>query len=56
MILAHEQYPAYNWAVNKGYPTADHRAALVREGACPFHRRSFRLLPLEEELLASSLS
>ena len=56
MILAHEQYPAYNWAVNKGYPTADHRAALVREGACPFHRRSFRLLPLEEELFASPLS
>lgn len=42
--IAH-QYPAYHWEVNKGYPTADHRAAIARHGACPLHRHSFRLLP-----------
>ena len=40
----HLDFPAYGWAVNKGYPTADHRAVLEREGPCLFHRRSFRLV------------
>lgn len=35
-------YPAYGWDVNKGYPTAAHRAALLACGATPLHRRSFR--------------
>ena len=39
------RHPAYGWAVNKGYPTVEHRAAIVREGPCALHRRSFRLLP-----------
>jgi len=40
----HERHPAYRWAVNKGYPTTDHRAAIERHGPCVHHRRSFRLL------------
>lgn len=40
-----QQYPAYHWEVNKGYPTADHRAAIAEHGPCPLHRHSFRLLP-----------
>lgn len=40
-----QQYPAYHWEVNKGYPTADHRAAIAENGPCPLHRHSFRLLP-----------
>jgi ribonuclease HII len=40
----HEAHPHYNWRVNKGYPTADHRMALQRWGASPLHRRSFRLM------------
>jgi len=36
--LAH---PGYGWAANKGYGTADHRAALERLGPSPIHRRSF---------------
>lgn len=39
------RHPAYGWAVNKGYPTVEHRAAIAREGPCALHRRSFRLLP-----------
>lgn len=34
-------HPGYNWAANMGYPTADHRAALLRLGVTPHHRRSF---------------
>ena len=40
----HAEQPAYNWVVNKGYPTLDHRAAIARLGACSHHRMSFRLL------------
>jgi len=34
-------YPAYGFAVHKGYPTPAHLAALDAHGACPVHRRSF---------------
>lgn len=44
MEQLHAQHPHYNWAVNKGYPTPDHRAAIARMGPCDHHRRSFRLL------------
>lgn len=44
MRALHAEQPAYNWAVNKGYPTVDHRAAIARSGACAHHRSSFRLL------------
>ncbi|MDE6612006.1 MAG: ribonuclease HII [Muribaculaceae bacterium] len=40
----HEEYPQYNWAKNKGYPTADHRCAIAQYGPSPMHRMSFRLL------------
>ncbi|MBR2195293.1 MAG: ribonuclease HII [Salinivirgaceae bacterium] len=39
-----KEFPQYNWAKNKGYPTADHRAAIAKYGITPYHRRSFRLL------------
>lgn len=51
MRVLHAEHPAYNWAVNKGYPTEDHRAALQREGPCAHHRRSFRLLPEDVPVL-----
>ncbi len=44
MRALHEAHPAYGWAINKGYPTLDHRAAIARFGPTPHHRRSFRLL------------
>lgn len=40
----HQVHPNYGWAVNKGYPTLDHRAAIEQFGPCEHHRRSFRLL------------
>ena len=34
-------YPGYGFAIHKGYPTAQHLAALARLGVSPIHRRSF---------------
>lgn len=45
MTEMHEQFPQYQWRVNKGYPTAAHRAAIAQFGPSPLHRTSFRLLP-----------
>ncbi len=36
-----EVYPAYGFAKNAGYGTAEHRAALLKAGPCPLHRMSF---------------
>lgn len=44
MLRAHDQYPCYGWDRNKGYPTADHRAAIAEHGPCPLHRMTFKLL------------
>ncbi|MCX8107276.1 MAG: ribonuclease HII [Verrucomicrobiae bacterium] len=41
MLDYDKQYPCYGFARNKGYPTPDHLAAVVRYGPCPIHRRSF---------------
>ena len=38
-----DEYPAYNWRANKGYPTRDHYAAIAANGVTPLHRRTFRL-------------
>ena len=43
-------YPQYGWDVNKGYPTAAHRAAIARYGATEHHRATFRLLDTQLKL------
>jgi ribonuclease HII len=40
-LQLHQAYPHYGFDAHKGYPTADHLAALAQHGACPQHRRSF---------------
>lgn len=35
------QHPHYDWARNKGYPTAAHRAAIARHGLTAHHRKTF---------------
>ncbi len=45
MDEAARSYPMYHWDSNKGYPTADHRAAIAQYGPSPLHRMTFRLLP-----------
>lgn len=47
MARLHEQYPAYGWDRNMGYPTAAHRRAIALHGPSPLHRTTFRLLPAQ---------
>lgn len=41
MMELHAEYPDYGFDRHKGYPTAEHRAALLALGPCPAHRQSF---------------
>lgn len=43
MVRLHEEFPEYNWAQNKGYPTRDHKDAINLHGITPYHRKSFNL-------------
>lgn len=38
----HLNYPQYNFAGHKGYPTAEHRRLLREHGPCAIHRRTFK--------------
>ncbi len=42
MVELDRLYPGYGMAQHKGYGTRQHVACLLRLGACPIHRRSFR--------------
>jgi ribonuclease HII len=48
-LQLHQAFPHYGFDAHKGYPTADHLAALAQHGACPQHRRSFG--PVRQALL-----
>lgn len=48
MARLHEEDPRFDWATNKGYPTAAHRTAIAVHGPTGHHRRSFTLLPTKE--------
>lgn len=50
MHKLHQEFPAYNWQRNKGYPTKAHRQAIKECGVTSFHRMSFTLLPKQLEL------
>jgi ribonuclease HII len=41
MVKVHEQNSQYGWHKNKGYPTAEHRAAITRYGVSSLHRKRF---------------
>jgi ribonuclease HII len=41
MVELDEAWPAYGFAVHKGYVTRDHSAALRRHGPCRVHRFSY---------------
>jgi len=40
-LVMHEQHPKYGFDKHKGYPTAEHLAALQRHGVTDWHRRTF---------------
>lgn len=41
MMMLHQEYPQYGWDQNKGYPTAQHRRAILQYGLSPYHRTTF---------------
>ena len=43
MEKIHNEFPQYGWNKNKGYPTSVHRAAIMKYGITPYHRKSFTL-------------
>lgn len=43
MATLAEAYPQYGWCKNKGYPTIQHRNAIVQHGLTHHHRRTFRV-------------
>lgn len=45
MQKIHHEFPQYGWNANKGYGTAAHRQAIEVHGLCPYHRKSFNILP-----------
>jgi ribonuclease HII len=50
MRILSADFPTYNWRKNKGYPTKEHRLALLKEGKCLHHRTSFQLIPKQINL------
>ena len=44
------RFPQYNWINNMGYATRSHREAIKQHGICELHRRSFTLLPVEDQM------
>jgi len=49
MQTLHRQFPQYHWNKNKGYGTADHRKAIAEFGLCKHHRKSFNILPNQQQ-------
>jgi len=43
MLKIHEEFPAYGWDTNKGYPTAAHIKAYRRLGLTPYHRKTYKI-------------
>ncbi len=41
MMKLNDMHPQYGWDRNKGYPTLEHRKAILSLGFTPFHRQTF---------------
>jgi ribonuclease HII len=50
MKKLHEEFSGYAWHTNKGYGTAEHRAAIETLGLTKYHRKSFNILDPQLEL------
>ncbi|MBO7316830.1 MAG: ribonuclease HII [Paludibacteraceae bacterium] len=42
MMELHHEFPQYDWATNKGYPTKKHRDIIREIGFTPYHRMSYK--------------
>lgn len=56
MVVLDSCYPQYGFKRHKGYPTAEHREALLEHGPCPCHRRSFAPVRAAADALAGQVS
>ena len=54
MMELHEIHPEYGFDSHKGYPTAQHRQALLDHGVIDLHRRSFK--PVKEALARAKMA
>lgn len=54
MVALDARFPGYGFARHKGYPTAEHLAALRALGPCEIHRRSFA--PVRDALAQRNLA
>jgi ribonuclease HII len=44
MLQLHAEFPVYDWANNKAYPTPKHRSGIRKHGTTSYHRMSYDLL------------
>ena len=44
------KFPEYSWGKNKGYPTKNHKEAIIKFGANIHHSKSFQLIPRQLKL------
>lgn len=56
MLQLHNKFNRYGWDKNKGYPTRQHRNAILEHGITRYHRRSFHLLNTQMELNFATMS
>ena len=50
MIKAHEEFPNYAWNKNMGYPTKQHKKALLDFGITKYHRKTYNLIDKQLKL------
>ncbi len=50
MEMIARDFPEYHWNQNKGYPTIQHRQAILQHGLSPHHRKSFRVTDPQPKL------
>lgn len=43
MLKIDSEFPEYKWKSNKGYPTIDHRRAILKNGMTIHHRKTFNV-------------
>ena len=48
MVEMEEKYPGYGFAKHKGYPTKQHREAIIKLGITEIHRKSYA--PVQQQL------
>jgi len=49
MLQLHNTYPHFGWDRNKGYPTLEHRKAILNLGLTPYHRETFTVQVKDSE-------